>query len=206
MTFQAAAALLVSAFLFGGALLYSSAFATFLFRTLPAVEAGGLLRRAFASYYLWLIATSALAALLYVGVDGTSSLLLLAVALSTVPVRQYLMPAVNAASDRGENGASIACTARLWRSVSCSSSLQAMFCCECSRHCCWKKRGPVRGRSGSGGRFQQQVVASLAHVVEVVQERVRLLAVAVGEVGPQQFSLDPIQLFVQRAQLRLAEG
>jgi len=115
VTFQAAAALLATAFLFGGALLYSSAFAAFLFRTLPAVEAGGLLRRAFAGYYLRLIATSALAALLYVGVDGTSSLLLLAIALSTVPVRQYLMPAINTASDRGEkrrfhrlHGASVA--------------------------------------------------------------------------------------------------
>ncbi|MHA7816326.1 MAG: DUF4149 domain-containing protein [Pseudohaliea sp.] len=115
MKLQAAVALLATAFLFGGALLYSSAFAAFLFRALPADEAGSLLRRAFAGYYLWLVATSALAALLYLGVDGTSSLLLLAIAVSAVPLRQQLMPAINAASDRGDkrrfhrlHGASVA--------------------------------------------------------------------------------------------------
>jgi len=102
MNLQLGAALLSTAFLFGGSLLYSSAFAAFLFRELPAAQAGGLLRRAFSGYYLWVMATALLAALLYLGIDATSSYVLAAIALSTIPVRQSLMPAINAASDHGK--------------------------------------------------------------------------------------------------------
>ena len=39
-----------------------------------------------------------------------------------------------------------------------------------------------------------------------MEERVRLLAEAVRQVRPQQFSLDRIQLLAQRAQPRRAQG
>ncbi len=99
---QVAAAQLVVAFLFGGSLLYSSAFAAFLFKTLPPSEAGTLLRKAFTQFYLWLIVTSLVGALLLVNIDLGSSIILAAIALITVPLRQQLMPAINAASDAGD--------------------------------------------------------------------------------------------------------
>ena len=101
MNIQASAAHLITAFLFGGSLLYSSAFAAFLFRALPADRAGALLRRAFEGYYLWVMATALLASFLYLGIDTTSGLVLAATALITLPVRQRLMPAINRASDSG---------------------------------------------------------------------------------------------------------
>lgn len=102
MTLQIAAALLVAAILFGGMVLYSFGFAAFLFTSLPADDAGALLRRAFPHFYLWVIATALLAALLQLGSDPVSLALLVAVALTTLPARQLLMPAINAATDAGD--------------------------------------------------------------------------------------------------------
>ena len=101
-TWQIAAAQLMVAFLFGGSLLYSSSFAAFLFRTLPPQEAGALLRKAFTQFYLWLIVTASVSALLLINIDAISSLILAAIAVITVPLRQQLMPAINAASDAGD--------------------------------------------------------------------------------------------------------
>jgi hypothetical protein len=102
MTLQLGAALIVAAFLFGGMVLYSFAFAAFLFTSLPADQAGLLLRRAFPHFYSGVIATAAIAALLQLGVDSVSLALLAAVALTTLPTRQLLMPAINAATDAGD--------------------------------------------------------------------------------------------------------
>jgi hypothetical protein len=102
MTLQPAAALIVAAILFGGMVLYSFGFAAFLFTSLPADDAGALLRRAFPHFYLWVIATAVIAALLQLGADPVSLGLLVAVALTTVPTRQLLMPAINAATDAGD--------------------------------------------------------------------------------------------------------
>lgn len=102
MTLQIAAALIVAAILFGGMVLYSFGFAAFLFTSLPADDAGSLLRRAFPHFYLWVIATALLAALLQLGADPVSLGLLVAVAATTVPTRQLLMPAINAATDAGD--------------------------------------------------------------------------------------------------------
>jgi hypothetical protein len=102
MTLQIAAALIVAAILFGGMVLYSFGFAAFLFTSLPADDAGALLRRAFPHFYLWVIAMAVLAALLQLGADPVSLGLLAAVALTTLPTRQLLMPAINAATDAGD--------------------------------------------------------------------------------------------------------
>ena len=99
---QISLALLVTALLFGGMVLYSFAFAAFLFTTLPAEEAGALLRKAFPHFYVFVIATAALASLLPLGLDTTSAGILLAVSITAAPARQQLMPAINRAMDRGE--------------------------------------------------------------------------------------------------------
>ncbi len=96
------AALIVVALLFGGMVLYSFGFAAFVFKALPAETAGALIRRAFPHFYLFVITVSGLAALLLIPVDATSAALMALVAASTVPTRQVLMPAINAARDAGE--------------------------------------------------------------------------------------------------------
>jgi hypothetical protein len=81
--------------------LYSFGFAAFLFTALPAETAGPTIRRAFPHFYLFVMAASALAALLLWPQDPLGSGLLAAVALTTVPTRQVLMPAINRATDTG---------------------------------------------------------------------------------------------------------
>jgi hypothetical protein len=102
MDLLASAALLVTAFLFGGMALYSFGFAAFLFSHLPPAEAGSLLRQAFPHFYSGVIVVAVLASGLLLRVDPMGSSLIAGVAFSTLPVRQQLMPAINAASDAGE--------------------------------------------------------------------------------------------------------
>jgi hypothetical protein len=94
-------AILTTALLFGGMLLYAAGFAAFLFTALPAPTAGAALRRAFPWFYAFVITTSAMAALLWWSQNTGSAALMAAVALTTVPVRQLLMPAINRATDTG---------------------------------------------------------------------------------------------------------
>ena len=95
------AALLLTAFLFGGMLLYSFGFAAFVFTALPAEQAGRLLREAFPHFYAWCMLTSVAAALSFYFVDPLSAGILFFVAVTTIPARQMLMPAINRATDSG---------------------------------------------------------------------------------------------------------
>lgn len=95
-------ALLCTALLFGGMVLYSFGFAAFLFKTLPAPTAGATLRRAFPWFYSFVIGTAALAAALWWSHNTRFALVMAVVALSTVPLRQLLMPAINRATDAAQ--------------------------------------------------------------------------------------------------------
>lgn len=97
-------ALLFSALLFGGMVLYSFGFAAFLFSALPAEQAGRLLRRAFPHFYLFVLIVSTVAALLLLASDRTGTVLMGLVAATVLPARQVLMPAINAATDSGQQG------------------------------------------------------------------------------------------------------
>lgn len=97
-----ALAILCTALLFGGMTLYSFGFAAFLFTALPAPTAGATLRRAFPWFYGFVIATATVAALLWWPHEPRSAALMAAVALTTIPVRQVLMPAINRATDAGQ--------------------------------------------------------------------------------------------------------
>lgn len=79
--------------------LYSFGFAAFLFKALPAPSAGATLRLAFPLFYSFVVATAAVAALLWWSHDTTAAAVMAAVALTTIPVRQLLMPAINRATD-----------------------------------------------------------------------------------------------------------
>ncbi len=94
-------ALLVTALLFGGMVLYSFGFAAFLFTALPSDIAGKTIRRGFPLFYLFVLITAGLGAVLTWPGNQTSALLLAVVALTTIPTRQLLMPAINKATDSG---------------------------------------------------------------------------------------------------------
>lgn len=94
-------ALFATALLFGGMLLYSFGFAAFLFTALPADLAGPTIRRAFPHFYLFVILCAAVAAALLWPLDQRSALLMVAIAVTTLPTRQWLMPAINRATDAG---------------------------------------------------------------------------------------------------------
>ncbi len=97
-------ALLVTAWLFGGMLLFAASFAAFLFKVMPVTEARVLIRKAFPPFYLFVIGAAVLAALLMLltGEDRPSVVILALIAVTTVPTRQGLMPAINRATDRGD--------------------------------------------------------------------------------------------------------
>ena len=95
-------AVLSTALLFGGMTLYAFGFAAFLFTALPAKTAGEALRRAFPWFYAFVIATSAAAARLWWPRDAVFAAVMAVVAITTVPVRQLLMPAINRATDTGQ--------------------------------------------------------------------------------------------------------
>jgi hypothetical protein len=95
-------ALLATALLFGGMTLYSFGFAAFVFSALPAAAAGPLIRRAFPPFYLFVMLGAAACALLLAAIDGLSAGLMAAVAVTTLPTRQWLMPAINRATDAGD--------------------------------------------------------------------------------------------------------
>lgn len=96
-------ALLTSALLFGGMLLFAASFAAFLFKVLPIAEARSLIRKAFPPFYLFVIVTSATDALLVLSSDSKNNFIsagmLTMIAATTYPTRQVLMPAINAAAD-----------------------------------------------------------------------------------------------------------
>jgi len=92
-------ALLTTALLFGGMVLYSFGFAAFLFSALPPETAGPTIRRAFPLFYLFVIVGAAMAAGLSWQRDPLSASLLALVAITTLPTRQWLMPAINRATD-----------------------------------------------------------------------------------------------------------
>lgn len=95
-------AVLTTALLFGGMTLYSFGFAALLFSVLPTQTAGATLRRAFPLFYVFVMATAVVAALAWWSHDVTAAIVMAGVALSTLPVRQLLMPAINRATDAGQ--------------------------------------------------------------------------------------------------------
>lgn len=102
---QQSAAILATGLLFGGMTLFSMGFAAILFISLPVDDARRVIRRAFPPFYVWVVFTSAGAGVLLWSVDELSAWLMLIVAISTIPNRQILMPAINLASDAGDKKA-----------------------------------------------------------------------------------------------------
>jgi hypothetical protein len=96
-------ALLLTALLFGGMALYSFGFAAFVLRALPEETARPLIRRAFPHFYLFVLGSSALAAICAAFADLLSTVILVVIALTTLYARQSLMPRINVATDAGQS-------------------------------------------------------------------------------------------------------
>lgn len=94
-------ALLATALLFGGMLLYSFGFAAFLLNALPPEVARATIRAAFPHFYLFVIGVAAVAAVFLWSFDPFGAGLLALIAFTTMPARQVLMPAINQATDAG---------------------------------------------------------------------------------------------------------
>ena len=99
-------ALLLSASLFGGMVIYSFGFAPLVFSTLSADLAGDLLRKAFPWYYLYVIAFALLAGASLFTLDVLSALLMIAAGVLGIVARQVLMPKINLARDDQLQGSS----------------------------------------------------------------------------------------------------
>lgn len=95
-------AVLSTALLFGGMTLFSFGFAAVLFKALPAKTAGQVLRLAFPWFYAFVMATAAVSAFLWWPQSTAFAAVMALVAVTTLPVRQLLMPAINRATDAGQ--------------------------------------------------------------------------------------------------------
>ena len=94
--------LLLTAFLFGGMLLFSVGFGPLVLKNLEGSAARLFIRNTFPHFYLFVLVSSFLAAVTVFVFVPFASMALLAIFFSTIPARQILMPAINAATDDGD--------------------------------------------------------------------------------------------------------
>jgi hypothetical protein len=92
-------ALLLTATLFGGMILYSFGFAPIVFHAFPSDEAGRFIRLAFPWYYVFIISTSVFSCLTLLSLNLQSAILMASVVIIGIFARQILMPKINAARD-----------------------------------------------------------------------------------------------------------
>ena len=89
--------------LLGAMLFFPSVVAPVVFTSLPEAQAGAFLRSMFPRYYAFMIALSLIAALFFLVVSDESasqaSIVCLLVGVSTLWVRQWLLPRINTARD-----------------------------------------------------------------------------------------------------------
>lgn len=92
-------ALVATAAVVGGIVLFASVVAPSTFAALDAASGQRFLRRVFPRYYLYLILASGLGSACIVAFHPRLGALLAAIALSTLVVRQVLVPRINASRD-----------------------------------------------------------------------------------------------------------
>ena len=93
--------ILCVASLFGGMLLFAGGFGTLAFKLLDKATARSLIRNTFPYFYLYVLVNSGLAAVLSLNGSKISFVLLALIFVTTIPNRQFLMPAINNAADTG---------------------------------------------------------------------------------------------------------
>ncbi len=93
--------ILCVASLFGGMLLFAGGFGTLAFKLLDKAAARSFIRDTFPYFYLYVLANSGIAAVLSFFENKSAFLLLILIFVTTIPNRQFLMPAINNAADTG---------------------------------------------------------------------------------------------------------
>lgn len=101
-------ALVCLALLLGAMVFFPAVVAPLVFRTLEPAAAGSFLRALFPRYYAFMIATSGLAGLLLFPTHPIMAIMLLLVAISTLWVRQWLVPRLNTWRDQELAGDGVA--------------------------------------------------------------------------------------------------
>ncbi len=91
--------LLLVAFLFGGMLLFSVGFGTLAFKFLEVDTARRFIRSTFPFFYLYVFSVALIASSILVFHNFDAFLLILLIAITTVPTGLIIMPAINLASD-----------------------------------------------------------------------------------------------------------
>ncbi len=104
MTALALIALFAVALLLGGMAFFAAVLAPLVFRVLPAEPAGRLIRAVFPRYYLWVLGSSAAAALALFPLSKPDAGVMAAVAGMAAWLRQALMPRINALADLAKAG------------------------------------------------------------------------------------------------------
>ena len=102
--------------------LYSFGFAAFIFHVLPPSEAGPIIRRAFPYFYLFVIGSASISSIFIFPFDRMNAALLAMIAISTLPTRQLLMPAINRATDTSDRA-----SFKLLHSLSVAITLSHIF-------------------------------------------------------------------------------
>ena len=97
-------ALYVIAGTLGAMLFFAIGVAPTVFQALPAEQAGLFLRKLFPRYYLSLIIGSTAGGLLWLGTQPLASGVCLLIAVSTLWIRQWLVPRINSLRDRELSG------------------------------------------------------------------------------------------------------
>ena len=97
-------ALYVIAGTLGAMLFFAIGIAPTVFQALPAEQAGLFLRKLFPRYYLCLIIGSTAGGALWLAIQPLAAGVCLLIALSTLWIRQWLVPRINALRDRELSG------------------------------------------------------------------------------------------------------
>ena len=97
-------ALFATALCLGGMVFFAACVAPLVFSKLPAEHAGRFIRAIFPLYYLYVLGTSAAAAVALMPLSGVASWLMVAVAAAAIWLRQVLMKRINRLSDAAQAG------------------------------------------------------------------------------------------------------
>ena len=97
-------ALFATALMLGGMAYFAAGVAPLVFTRLPATHSGPFIRQVFPVYYLWVLGSAALAGAALLLVRPFDALAMFLVAGAAGWLRQWLMPAINAASDAAQAG------------------------------------------------------------------------------------------------------
>lgn len=90
--------------LFGGMVFFPAVVAPRVFRVLPEANAGAFLRDLFPRYYMYIIVTSSLAAIGLLSYSRQLFFVMTLVTISTLAVRQVLVPLINVWRDQALEG------------------------------------------------------------------------------------------------------